>query len=1120
MLKSYINDIFITNSEKCNISQVLDSLDITVSSVPTINLYLFELIQNALDAGANTIKIEIVTNKNDNMNEILIFQHNGHDGFGKTDKHIRGMSNVFQSTKSVGSVGFMGFGFKTLYKRFTQVHVSDINGWSFLFKVDENVVHLNNQKDDSDFETIVLRSRSWLGAVCPIWDETIEFPEEGFTTRFLMKDIVTSTRSISLEDDVNQALFSGGSTALAVLSTQGLRKLIISTPNIPNRLWDLDLINESSTVVVKSDAGENYWRLFEEKFYPDIAATQALCQARLKNILQNYDNVENIISQIRKEYRVLGLVPLNNEGEPINCVGQLFATLPIESFLPFSMSIQADWLLDLSRKGLRDVLTNPWQHAILRSVAKLIASYLESIPKFWGHSRKMCRAAFSTLQVTNGVNRNLVQLSSLESTTWQNEIKEKLKNSKFIPIISESSLQSNKISWETPTNIILMPETTYVPPNMSHLIQGHALDSDVVGNGIDFLLDVQLVRNLNSEDLIEYWCSKGLENWWNSLPASLDERRMALVKLWAFLAEFEKKIKSSSIRQISKDLKCIPNYDGNWASPSDMIVFENEGKYIELPDLKSNEHAQEAMSFIENYLPQKTSLFPQGWVSFIVSQSGDWKGPGRIAFDWISQYWNKKPFIEVSKQAFKNTEITKHKLKSVIGFTAWAASLGYYQIITHVVTNPNELLNKNGSSYKISDITSSVIGAPFAEKKLALAQSLIFEDCEVIAKEYSEIKFSNDNGWLEVFEKSGAKGKACLEEKISEKIPISSSYNESKKRISEILEVNVELLKDFQTTSKQGWTLVDTKFKGIKPLEDRNQVLEYLAPWLEASIENLVSGKGTLIAQGYIWRKYIAYGRLGTANWTKTLNILAWVPQSESDELLKPSQVHPQKCMLSMRLLELLESKGVLFGRSNLDRQLFDSISLKIDKTNVDQFVASLNQATKIDYSQKSFLNQALKLTEFFSSSSDSVKLSDLVFCKQNQPNKVLLTLGGFLTPTCDLEPRIFESLQILFEKRLVCIPHWPTPAQALRYLQFISNQNNSSHRDTEIFSYVWDRIMCDQELACSLNPIQFYFPTKDGNWIKFEDLKNQNDHHIIPINYLGNTVEIQNFVFENILKF
>jgi hypothetical protein len=127
-----------TNHERCNFPQLLDAVEITVSTMPNINLYIFELVQNSIDCGASEVSFLL----EDNAGMFMMcyfhcqvsFQHNG-DPFGETDKHVKGMSNIFQSTKTLGSIGFMGFGFKTVYKRFTRVDISDNCGWKFFFDV-------------------------------------------------------------------------------------------------------------------------------------------------------------------------------------------------------------------------------------------------------------------------------------------------------------------------------------------------------------------------------------------------------------------------------------------------------------------------------------------------------------------------------------------------------------------------------------------------------------------------------------------------------------------------------------------------------------------------------------------------------------------------------------------------------------------------------------------------------------------------------------------------------------------------------------------------------------------------------------------------------------------------
>lgn len=137
-------------------------------SFENIWTYPFELVQNALDAGARSIAIRLGGD-----GDSLIFQHDGVDALD--EKCVTGLSKVSRSTKGAASVGFMGIGFKSVFGRFREVRVSGF-GWTFRYEVSEVVGR--KYRD---------RQPDMLGAVVPIWDDSIEEPESGFTTRFELR---------------------------------------------------------------------------------------------------------------------------------------------------------------------------------------------------------------------------------------------------------------------------------------------------------------------------------------------------------------------------------------------------------------------------------------------------------------------------------------------------------------------------------------------------------------------------------------------------------------------------------------------------------------------------------------------------------------------------------------------------------------------------------------------------------------------------------------------------------------------------------------------------------------------------------------------------------------------
>ena len=78
------------------------------------DLYLFELLQNAVDEGARHVAVELTRSPPG-----LRFAHDG-KGFSPLD--VNGLASVGMSTKATKrAVGFMGIGFKACHKRFAHV---------------------------------------------------------------------------------------------------------------------------------------------------------------------------------------------------------------------------------------------------------------------------------------------------------------------------------------------------------------------------------------------------------------------------------------------------------------------------------------------------------------------------------------------------------------------------------------------------------------------------------------------------------------------------------------------------------------------------------------------------------------------------------------------------------------------------------------------------------------------------------------------------------------------------------------------------------------------------------------------------------------------------------------
>jgi hypothetical protein len=115
-------------------------LSLLEKQFPRNSLYLFELLQNAVDDGATTVTFasapdpSVSGSSSQQAHTSLVVSHNGRKF---TAMDTLGLSSVGLSTKggagnSKRTVGFMGIGFKAVYKRFGRVTISD-GTWHFEF---------------------------------------------------------------------------------------------------------------------------------------------------------------------------------------------------------------------------------------------------------------------------------------------------------------------------------------------------------------------------------------------------------------------------------------------------------------------------------------------------------------------------------------------------------------------------------------------------------------------------------------------------------------------------------------------------------------------------------------------------------------------------------------------------------------------------------------------------------------------------------------------------------------------------------------------------------------------------------------------------------------------------
>ena len=402
---------------------VLRALDLTFENRW---IYLFELVQNALDAKASSISLRLAED-----DQALIFQHNGKTPIRKKD--VEGLSKVFRSTKGATSVGFMGIGFKSVFKHFGEARVS---GWGWTFRYE--VPH----KQGEEYGDL---QRDMLGAVIPQWDDAIEAPTDGFTTRFEMRQHLGS--KTDLRSDLVRFLPSEDRTLLAILASCGLTRL-----EVDEQVWELGVTGDSDEcqeAVALSKKENLLWQIFSVKYEPSRDAIARFLEHR--KIQPNPEEREQVYSAAARSRRVLGVLPLDDNGVPAPpSRGQVYATLPTDVKLSFGLHIHADWLITISRTGLLEIEENAWQSDIVDQIANVLANFLKWIPTLSTPER--IRAAFSALRLPSPDANGLEAL--LIKDRWLRRLQGLIEDATVLPVWTEAP---GVLAFSKPSKTIIPP---------------------------------------------------------------------------------------------------------------------------------------------------------------------------------------------------------------------------------------------------------------------------------------------------------------------------------------------------------------------------------------------------------------------------------------------------------------------------------------------------------------------------------------------------------------------------------------------------------------------------------------------------------------------------------------
>eukprot|EP00978_Attheya_sp_CCMP212_P009862 scaffold23476_cov53-Attheya_sp.AAC.5 len=346
------------------------------------NLYLFELLQNAVDDGATVVTFSLEQQQQQQQGgSSLVVSHNGRTF---TPLDVLGLSSVGLSTKSSGkqrTIGFMGVGFKAVYKRFSRVSIHD-GTYSFRYeKPLSGAIHYG-----------WVMQPMWVD--CSTTNPTTDRTKEGTWCQFRLERPMGGLAAIQKDLAVLPV------TAPPLLGRAALAK---RTTGEPQTSWTLDwngtvhtirrtnLVSHDTTatsagstngseivtVDIVNQVGrqqtapkQQCWLFVSHKYTPSQAATDSY----RSHTKRSHVGDEEVCGFVRLSYD-------SDEAGPILATpksslgGIVHSVLPTKLRMPVPMNVQGSWLLSVDRQEVQDFGDNEWNKDLVQRLPILIANF-------------------------------------------------------------------------------------------------------------------------------------------------------------------------------------------------------------------------------------------------------------------------------------------------------------------------------------------------------------------------------------------------------------------------------------------------------------------------------------------------------------------------------------------------------------------------------------------------------------------------------------------------------------------------------------------------------------------------------------------------------------------------
>lgn len=1033
-------------------------------------LYVSELLQNAIDAKATTVSWKV-------DDDGLIFEHNG-SAFTCDD--VKALCTRGVSQKGVATIGFMGIGFKAVFRSFQRVRISS-GSWRFCLEAPVRIGKAYGEQQ-----------RDWLGTVLPKWDDTVAPPSSGMTCRFVLSDRLDGLGSI--EDDLERVLGKDRGL-LPILALQGVIEVLWN-----GKHWLLNaerkepvapgLTRTIVTAVVNEGncLQDEEWIVFSKEYRPSKDAIRRLLEHR-QCCPSTEDEQARLYEEASRTRLVEVFCRLDNNRVPIlPDPGRAFAVLPTDVFLPIRLYLQADWLLVTSRRTLIDLDCNPWHEEILDCVPELVAELLLWTVHGAANKAAGWECVYEVLPDFSEAGQSSQEWFLHER--FRERLRQELCHRPIIPVYQEDG----SIGFVSPSEAVVVPEAfSDFDDARWHpwsLFGDKVASRRILGQrGCSALTALGFLAEIEPDALRLLWGPHGVQRWLDLFEEP--DRMPALIRLLAALGAM-----NGNEQWASTDFVCVLTETGSFTSRQASRRLPLEWKSL------GSDLDGEILAQLKTLAGDDSGLVSSDLWQRVL---GSWRDPvdemerkarARAYLERISAF-SLEELVEKWWESIPEVP-TKEQVDQVVRFTWWVRGKQVQRrnLVKKVLCIDHQRVRR------LIPIGSALLAEPYAGQ----FRRRFFPDVPVIAPEYLESDPFNGTvaDWRSFFESgsptpmgpfflestvetySDPRDRDSLEKRIGRRPPDRrSSRLEVPWRQSTLRHDEYKLL-DFRMPDV--WRRVVAE--GGDPDCARDVV-----QWMAETPGPLRENKRVKLT--YVpprWNMYYEHPIDGVLpSWCQQLSSEAWVPVKRREEVLRPCDVldkddpaRPDAPVADMppSLVETLKSAGILFGSNVPDAPAVMRLRAEGPTATIERLAElvseAIEEASEDDNSKRHLVKLLREVALLPASPSDPHRrvCHDRIALRAGRGGW-RSDLGGWVISVEEF-PRESTQRSLLEQVHKFCpFPESTTGEQALAFLVETWRQEPEAERVRRSLPYAYEYLQ--QDLSSNERLVEQWNGAKDG---------------------------------------